>query len=279
LSRNKKRTASGLENKKPDVADPVATTAGGLTFSTPTEYVEIPSRGKYYPEGHPLHDEDTVEIKYMTAKEEDILTSQSLLKKGLALERLLASILVDKTIDPSSLLVGDRSAILIAARKTGYGSEYETRLNCPSCASNVTYSFDLDSVGAPSDQKLPEVDENSTFTIKLPALKVGVQVKMLAGSDETRLLKLQESKRKRNLPETLLSDQLSSIIVSVEGHTDRAVINNLIENIPASDSKHLRRTYEKCIPAIDMTHPYNCSNCGYAADLEVPLTTDFFWPK
>ena len=279
MSRNKKRTASGLENKKPDVADPVATTAGGLTFSTPTEYVEIPSRGKYYPEGHPLHDEDTVEIKYMTAKEEDILTSQSLLKKGLALERLLASILVDKTIDPSSLLVGDRSAILIAARKTGYGSEYETRLNCPSCASNVTYSFDLDSVGAPSDQKLPEVDENSTFTIKLPALKVGVQVKMLAGSDETRLLKLQESKRKRNLPETLLSDQLSSIIVSVEGHTDRAVINNLIENIPASDSKHLRRTYEKCIPAIDMTHPYNCSNCGYAADLEVPLTTDFFWPK
>ena len=169
---------------------------------------------------------------------------------------------------------------MIAARKTGYGSEYETRLNCPSCTSNVNHSFDLNTVGAPQqDQELPDVDENGTFTINLPALKVGVQVKMLTGADETRLLKLQENKRKRNLPETLLSDQLSSIIVSVEGHTDRNVISNLIENIPASDSKHLRRTYEKCIPAIDMTHPYSCSNCGYTADLEVPLTTDFFWPK
>ena len=105
-----------------------------LKFATiPTEIVELPSKGALYPPDHPLHGEETIEIKYMTAKEEDILTSQSLLRKGLAVERLLKSVVVDKRIDPKSLLVGDRNAVLYATRITGYGAEYPARVTCGNC--------------------------------------------------------------------------------------------------------------------------------------------------
>jgi hypothetical protein len=90
--------------------------SGGFSFVVPTEFIDLPSEGKFYPEGHPLHGQTTLEIKQMTAKEEDLLTSRALLKKGIALDRLLSSVIVNKSIDPNSLLVGDRNAILIATR-------------------------------------------------------------------------------------------------------------------------------------------------------------------
>ena len=104
-----------------------------LSFVVPTEFVDLPSAGRFYPPSHPLHNKEHVEIKYMTAKEEDILTSQSLLEKGLALDRLISNLLVNKKINVDSLLVGDKSAILIAARSSGYGADYETDVGCPSC--------------------------------------------------------------------------------------------------------------------------------------------------
>ena len=118
--------------KRPEPADvPVTPPAGGFSFATPTEFVELPTQGKYYPEGHPLHGEESIEIRYMTAKDEDILTSETLLKKGLAIERLLQSVIVNKAIDVNTLYVGDKNAILIAARITGYGNQYTTRTLCP----------------------------------------------------------------------------------------------------------------------------------------------------
>ena len=105
---------------------------GQLNFVLPTEFVELPSKGKFYKEGHPLRNQQTVEIKQMTAKEEDILTSQSLLKQGVAIDRFIQSILV-QDIDVDSLLVGDKNAILIAARMSGYGDTYETGVTCPAC--------------------------------------------------------------------------------------------------------------------------------------------------
>ena len=104
-----------------------------LSYVAPTEFVELPSRRHFYAEGHPLHDQKTVEIRFMTAKEEDIISSVTLAKNGLMLDRLLQSLLVDKTIDPVSLLVGYRNAIMIAARKSAYGQMYETSVICPAC--------------------------------------------------------------------------------------------------------------------------------------------------
>ena len=144
MSRNKNRTGGASQ---PDTAVPPALSQGagdgGFSFVVPTEFVELPSEGRFYPESHPLHNQDVIEIKQMTAKEEDILTSQTLLKQGVALDRLLQSLIVDKRINPASLLSGDRSAIIVAARRSGYGSVYESQMNCPSCGTKQEFSFNL----------------------------------------------------------------------------------------------------------------------------------------
>jgi len=89
----------------------------------------------------------------------------------------------------------------------------------------------------------------------------------------------QENKRKKKLPETPLTDQLSAIIQSVNGSGDRSSINSLVNMMPAKDTRYLRRLYDRVIPNVDMSHNFECTECGYLTDLEVPFTTDFFWPK
>ena len=283
MSRNSKRTNAGLEPTRPDVADPaIQNVSHNLNFSAPTEHVDLPSRGRYYSEGHPLHNKDTIEIKYMTAKEEDILTSRNLLKKGLAIERLLSSIIIDKTIDPGSLLIGDRNALIVAARITGFGEEYETKVQCPACAANVDHTFDLTNVSVNYAEEVPEevqATDGNTFIVSLPIMKIDIELKLLEGHDERRIIQLQENKRKKKLPETPLTDQLSAIIQSVNGSGDRSSINSLVNMMPAKDTRYLRRLYDRVIPNVDMSHNFECTECGYLTDLEVPFTTDFFWPK
>ena len=283
MSRNsgRKKSATGLEtNKKTTPTDPILGSSG-FSFATPTEHVDLPSGGKYYPEGHPLHGKDSVEIKYMTAKEEDILTSQNLLKKGIAIERLLESIILDEGVNPKNLLVGDRNAILVAARITGLGNEYETQITCPACMQTCDHSFDLGEVGTKETSISEEVTEtgSGTFIIRLPTTGVSAEVKLLDGNDESRLVALQETKRKKKLPESPLTDHLKSIIVSVDGHDDRSIINQFVDCMPSRDTRHLRNHYEGLNPNIDMTFEFECPACDTTTDVEVPFTVSFLWPK
>ena len=114
-----------------------------LHFVAPTEFVALPSKGTVYKEFHPLHNQETIEIRYMTAKDEDILSSRTLLKKGIAVERFMQNIIVDKKIKVEDMVVGDRNAVLIAARVSGYGSDYSTSLTCPNCNTKSEFTFDL----------------------------------------------------------------------------------------------------------------------------------------
>jgi len=253
-----------------------------FSFAVPTEVVDLPSGGQFYPEGHPLRGVDTVEIKHMTAKEEDILTSRSLLKKGLAIDRLLQSIMVDKRISPDDLLIGDKNALLIMTRIVGYGSDYETNITCPTCMTTSKNSFNLSKLEAAGVDLEGEQDiarKGDHFLITLPKTKVEVEVRLLYGRDEKFLAEATSLKRKNNLPDTALTDQIRLFTVSVNGHTDKQSINNFINNVPASDSRALRRAYEKVVPNVDMTQNFICNSCDYEADMEVPLSADFFWPK
>ena len=254
-----------------------------LSFPKPVELVDLPSRGKYYPEGHPLHNKEHIEIRHMTAKDEDILTSKSLLKKGVAIDRLLKSIITDKTIPVETLLMGDRNALLIAARISGYGSEYATNVTCPQCATNQEFSFDLDDRPAyhGDDWGEYEISETGTgnFNITLPVSEITIEVRLMNGADEKRLANLMENKKKKRLPESVLTDQLNMMIVSIEGHEDNTLKRTLIENMPALDARYLRKAYEKLVPTVDLTHRFQCSGCEYEGEMEVPFTTDFFWPK
>ena len=142
MSRNKQRTAAAT--------DAVAATApttpaapASLSYVTPTEFVELPSRGKFYSTDHPLHNKEVIEMRYMTAKDEDILTSPALLKNGVAIDRLIENLIVDKNVSANSLLLGDKNAVILAARISGYGEQYEVNVNCPACGTTIEHSFDL----------------------------------------------------------------------------------------------------------------------------------------
>lgn len=260
--------------------------SGLLSFVAPTEFVTLPSQGKFYPPEHPLHNKDVVEIKYMTAKHEDILTSQTLLRKGIAIDRLIENLIIDKTIKLDSLLLGDKNAITIAARKTGYGSEYNTSMTCPSCINKQDYSFDLDELGHnfPSNEELEEfgieLTNEGNFLITLPQTKVVLETRLLTDSDEKMLEKTSKMRQKHGLGrgEVSLTDRLKSVIVSANGETKRSMIEQFIDNMPALDAKFFRAAYAALTPNVDMKQEYRCEACGYEEEVDVPLSADFFWP-
>lgn len=255
----------------------------GLEFMVPTEYIMLPSKGMFYPKHHPLHRKDSIEIKQMTAKEEDILTSRNLLKKGVALDKLIQSLVVDKTINCDTLTVEDRNAIIVAARISAYGADYETQVVCPSCNVKVKHKFNLlQKLNKTEDEstETPQIDENSNFLMTLPATKWNVVCRVLNGYDEKELLRISETKKKKsNESDSSLVDQLNLIIVSIEGITDRSALSVAIDNMPASDAKYLRRKYQTYVVNVDMKQEFICKSCDLETELEVPLTADFFWFK
>ena len=95
-------------------------------FEIQTETIELPSKGLIYPEDNPLSS-GKVEIKYMTAKEEDILSNQTYIQNGTVLEKLLESVIVSK-INLKDLIIGDNNAVLIATRILGYGADYTVNM-------------------------------------------------------------------------------------------------------------------------------------------------------
>ena len=267
--------------KAPD-APPAEQTSGGFQFATPTEFVDLPTRGKNYPEGHPLHNLDQVEIRFMTAKDEDTLSSRTLLKKGLAIERFLQNIFIDKSIDVNTLTIGDKNAVLIASRITGYGPEYVTNVTCPACGTTNRHEFDISDLDVYHGDEWEDYDIQShgeNFIVKVPYSKVDVEVRTLTSRDEQYLSKLTESKKKKGLPEASLTDQMKMIVVSVNGHTDSKSVATFVDGMPARDSIYLRKAYERVVPNIDLTRPFGCSACGFEQEVTLPFTADFFWPK
>ena len=280
MSRNNSDRFGAVEQNGPISQE--VNTSNTLQFVAPTELVDLPSKGLGYNPEHPLHGQETVEIKYMTAKEEDILSSKTLLKRGVALERFMENIIVDKKIKPDSLLSGDRNAIVIAARISGYGANYETLVGCPACGEKMTFSFDL------NDQKMHEVillDElkitssgAGTFKTIVPHTKFEVEFRLLRGEDENYLSSMMMDKRKRKIVESSTTDQYRRMIVSVQGFTDGTSINKYITNMPTLDSRHLRLCYKAVCPDVRINNNFACESCGHEEEVDVPFGTDFFWP-
>jgi len=266
----------------PQVLTQQAQSDNSFSFVVPTEFVELPSKGRFYSEGHPLHNQDTIEVKQMTAKEEDLLTSRALLKKGIALERLISSIIVNKAIDPSTLLVGDRNAILISARVSGYGQDYVTKVTCPTCSAAQENHFDLNDSTVYSGNDLHESEATAngdgTFNTLLPRTKIEVTFKLLNGRDERSLLTQMENARKRKKDENTVTRQLKHFVVAVNGDTEQKNINFVVDNMPTADARHLRSVYKIATPNINLSQVFECTECGHEQDMEVPLTADFFWP-
>ncbi len=257
-------------------------TSSLLNFARPTEWVDLPSNGKYYPQGHPWHNKKQVEIKFMTAREEDILASRSLLQKGIAIDRMLQSVIVDK-IDMKSLLIGDKNALMVAARVTGYGPNYPVTYSCPNCRASAELEFDLTTFKGlePNKewcQKYNVRMNNNGYYITLPKTKVTANVRFLNGNDEEKLDKLAQNKKKANLGESRMIDQFRLMIVDLNGETDRSTISSFCENMPAGDSRILRKSFLEIRPDLDTSFNFVCQECYHESEGDMPITANFFWP-
>ena len=264
----------------PAVQQPQESQVGGLNFVSPTEFVDLPSGGKLYPEGHPLHGKDTIEIKFMTAKEEDILTSKSLLKKGVAIDRMLQNLIVDKNIRLEQLLSGDKNAILLASRISGYGPEYTVKMACPACEEKQEFSFDLSIIEHKDMSDLDDLDlettQRGTFVYTLPRTKAKVEFRLLTSGDESQMTQEMVKLKKQ---ENVSTDQLKRVVVSVNGVEDRLQLKQFVENMPAADARFLRAAIKRSTPDVEMSQTFTFASCSHDEEVEVPLTTEFFWPQ
>ena len=248
-------------------------------FEVPVETVPLPSGGKCYDQDHPLHGRETVDIRAMTAREEDILTSRALIKKGTVISHLIKSCMIDKRVDPDTLLAGDRNAIMVALRVTGYGSEYKVEIDCPACGERAKHSFDLGGLPVKRLEVDPVALGQNVFETNLPATKAKVRFKLLTGHDEQEIMVASERRKKQGQrADNLVTQRLKYSIVSANGISDRTKLEMMIRNLPARDSLYLRKFIDANEPGIEMKAWMDCPSCLETSEVRLPLGAAFFWP-
>tara|TARA_R100000734_G_C3312942_1_gene104131 strand:- start:1138 stop:1875 length:738 start_codon:yes stop_codon:yes gene_type:complete len=241
-------------------------------YKFPTELVDLPSQGHFYAEDSPLS-RGKIEIKYMTAKEEDILTSQNLIKQGTVIDVLLNSLIVNKDIKVDDLLIGDKNAIMVAARILGYGKDYE-----------ITYDGEPKNVDLTTLEPV-KINLNkcprgvNEFEYKLPKSERVIKFKLLTGKDEKNIDAEVKARQKLSKEQTgELTTRLKNIITSVDGKSDRQTINNFVDNEFLSiDSLEFRKHMLSITPDVDMTTKIMVD--GEETEVVIPITVRFFWPS
>lgn len=249
-------------------------------LDVPHELAPLPSSGKCYPVESSLHGAEAVEIKAMTAREEDILTSQALLKKGTVVTELIKSCLVDKSISVLDLLSGDRNALMVAIRVTGYGPEYNAELECTECGVKSPHDFDLAALPIKRLELEPVVTGENLFEFLLPHTKKTVKFKFMTGRDEEEMLATSQKQKKLGLSgESAVTSSLLHTIVSIDGVEDRAKVANFVKVMPARDSLALRNFIKDNEPGIMMKQETTCGACGHSEEVTMPLGITFLWPS
>ena len=248
----------------------------------PTEIIELPSKGLLYPETSALSS-GKVEMKYMTAREEDILTSASLIKQGIVLDKLFQSLIITP-IDYNELLVGDKNAIMIAARVLGYGKEYEVEISDPfSQDDKQKLIIDLTSIEAKEydfDSITPYENE---FEVTLPISKRLLKFQLMSHGLEAKVkadVKSQLKMTKASGIDREFSTRMKYLITSVDGNDDKQYINNFVDNeLFAQDSRFIRDQIKQKTPDMDMSFVFTSNITGESQVMDIPMDVSFFWPR
>lgn len=240
------------------------------TQKFPSEVVDLPSKGKLYPTDSPLSS-GTIEMKYMTAKEEDILTNQNYIEKGIVIDKLLQALIVDKTIDYNELLVGDKNALLIAARILGYGKDYEFEY------AGEKEVIDLSLLdNKPLHQDIEKASENA-FNFTLPTSGTVITFKLLNHGDEQKVDQEVKGLKKINKESSAeLSTRLKYMLLAVNGDSERKNVRAFVDNqFLARDSRAFRNYLRDFQPDVDMKfYPEN----GPEGGVDIPIGVNFLWP-
>ena len=248
----------------------------------PSEIIDLPSRGLVYSENNPLVSGE-IELKYMTAKEEDILTSQNLIQKGVVIDKLLESLIVSD-INYDDLILGDKNAIMVAARVLGYGKEYATEAQCPRCGNKERVDIDLTKM---EDRDIDDKDYNreNRYEFTLPNSKRVITFKLLTHGDEKKIDEelrhiraFNQKSKKKNVESKEFTTRLKYLIIALDGDSDKAKIRKFVDDMLAQDSLELRKHLKEFTPDVDLRFLFECSDCGGETVLAVPMTVEFFWP-
>jgi hypothetical protein len=211
----------------------------------------------------------------MTAREEDILTSQNLIKKGVVIDKLLDSLIVDKDINIEDLFIGDKNAVMVASRILAYGGNYEVEITDPNSDEKTQHTFDLTEC---QFKELPDNIDYSTneFELKLPISKTLITFKLLTGKDEDSINKELKSLQKVG-KSAEVTTRLRHVITSVNGNNDEYVVTNFVNNLLSKESLILRDEITRINPDIDLKQEVEIG--GETTEMVIPMTVEFFWPK
>ena len=259
-------------------------------YKFPTEIVDLPSKGLVYSKDNALSS-GKVEMKYMTAKEEDILTTQSYIKDGSVLDRLFQSLIISngdgtpvKYID---ITLGDKNAIMIAARILGYGKDYEVEIDDPTQPGTMQKEvIDLTQFESTEYDGSGQTElHKNEYEFELPQSKRKVTFQALTESKERKIKHQLEAQKKasrklNDKTDKQLTIRLKNTIVSVDGDTEQTTINHFVENeLFAADSRALRTHINKVVPDVDLTYEFISDETGEGRDMLLPMGLGFFWPQ
>tara|TARA_Y100000361_G_scaffold112725_1_gene103011 strand:+ start:538 stop:1293 length:756 start_codon:yes stop_codon:yes gene_type:complete len=242
----------------------------------PTEVVDLPSKGLLYSKDSPLSS-GKIEIKYMTAREEDILTSQNLIKKGLVIDKLLEALIVSEGVHIDDLITGDKNAIMVAARILAYGAEYTVELTNQYTDEKFNHTFNL--TDCPFKETPSDVDYSSgRLSVELPVSKANIEFKLLTGKEEKAISREIQARKKVGASSPEVTTRLKHTIISVNGDDSRQRINEFVDNeLLSKDSLYLRTKIQEYAPDIELSHEVDME--GQMVKVDIPLTIEFFWPK
>ena len=258
-------------------------------YQFPTEIIELPSKGLIYPKDNSLSS-GKVEMKYMTAKEEDILTTQSYIRDGSVLDRLFQSLIISNgeglPIKYVDLVTGDKNAIMIAARILGYGKDYEVEITDPFSGKKQKDVIDLTQFENKQYDGSSQVElHRNEFEFTLPRSQRVVTFMAMTESKERKVKydveELTKANRKiKDETSRELTTRLKTMILSVDGESDRKLISHFVDNeLFAVDSKALRGYIAEVIPDIDLTYEFVSEETGERREIGLPLDITFFWPN
>lgn len=246
----------------------------------PTEIINLPSKGWFYPLNNPLSS-GTLELKMMSAKEEDILTSKNLIQKNIVLDKLLEAVIINKDINPEEMLICDRNAAFFAIRRLAYGDEYNATITCARCGKENEVSIDLSKLdNKPFDfEKYPKGDNN--FQFKLPYSDITITYKLLTKIDESLIDQEIQGLTKISKDFTKeVTTRLSYIITSVNGNFEKIAVRKFVNNeLLSRDSLELRKHIKENMPDIDTNFDFSCAHCGLERKEQTPMGVSFFWPN
>jgi hypothetical protein len=250
-------------------------------YDFPTEVIELPSQGKVYPEGHPLSN-GTVEIKYMTAKEEDILASQNLIRKGVVLDKLFESVVVEPGLDIGDIFIGDKNAILLATRVLGYGADYQVEVTDPFTGEQQKVIIDLSKIQI-KELNIDKLSSDNLYEFELPVSKKKVKIKLLTHKDELAInadiQAMNRLAKGKDVVSQDVSTRLRYMVQEVDGNTERGFINKWVQNsLLARDSRAIRNFVKEISPDLDLKYEFTSEITGETEALDIPFGIGFFYP-